>query len=415
LQKYFTFRLTEIDSHKEFEADLESSNVYDLIVFDEEISEEFNDFYQSHQLKIPTLMITRDKEKSTIDDIETNLSQINQIANCDQVEKYVFFVSKILNINFKFSSTEKSDSYIQIGLNLIKQASELPFDTFIRLKSGHKKFKYTKIAGKGEVLSASLVDKYQEEPLFIQTKDYEKLFNYVMDDEELSKSLEDELLETSFLVDLIPYFIYELNSNVGLIQQTTNKIIENFVSLSMKKSEAYEVFQQIFKNKLSLRFQNTYLRILFMTQIFERRRDLKKNTLEKLILISTFSDISLEDESYFSIMSQEHEHFKELSIDEKNHILNHAYHSYEQNKDIIKKLTHHKIQESILFHHGSRDGKGFYKNNIQEFSEFDQAFIIISFYVANYLRPGEPITTKTAFSYVRKQFDIDLKEYECLI
>lgn len=336
-------------------------------------------------------------------------------ATVTQVERMVYFASKVFNLNFKTSQSKISNRYIQVGTSLICEYKIIPIELFIRISTGHKQYKYIKIVNSNTNLKESLFEKYQDQPMFIDAKDYAVIFDQFLEKDN-KKSIEDELLETSFLVDLIPYYIYEYGQEESKIQTVTNKIVENCVSLSQKRSETQKVFEDIFKNKLSVRFQNCFLKILFMYQILERRRDLKKANLEKVILSSIFSDISLAEESYLSITNENSDFFKKLDNETKEKVYNHALTSYQDSGKILKKVSQHKIGESVLHHNGSLDGKGFYQNDLSDFNEFDQAFIIVSFYVASYLKDGEPITTKTAFSYLKKQFpNEDLKEYECLI
>lgn len=373
------------------------------------------DFFQDHQSKLATIIVCENFIDSNIDEFISLETMHIVKATVTQVERMVYFASKVFNLNFKTSQSKISNRYIQIGTSLIYEYKIIPIELFIRISTGHKQYKYIKIVNNNTKLEESLFEKYQDQPMFIDAKDYAVIFDKFLEKDN-KKSIEDELLETSFLVDLIPYYIYEYGQEDTKIQTVTNKIVENCVSLCQKRSETQKVFEDIFKNKLSVRFQNCFLKILFMYQILERRRDLKKANLEKVILSSIFSDISLAEESYLSITNENSDFFKELDDDTKEKIYNHALTSYQDSGKILKKVSQHKIGESVLHHNGSLDGKGFYQNDLSDFNEFDQAFIIISFYVASYFKDGEPITTKTAFSYLKKQFpNEDLKEYECLI
>jgi hypothetical protein len=416
LESYFTFRAGHINTISDFKNDLEANNEYDLVVLESKSQEEIQEFYNEHNSKIPTLILTEEFVNSDIDDFVSLENTKVVIATLSQVERIVHFVSKVLNVNFKESKSKSQSKFIQIGTNLINEYTKIPFDTFIRISSGHKQYKYIKIINADSEVKDSLLEKHKEESLYIQKKDYTYILTDFVEKSGHKRSIEDELLETSFLVDIIPYFIYEYGQEESKIQSATNKIVENCVTLCSKVGETQGIFEDMFKNKLSLRFQNCFLKILFAYQIFERRRELTKANLEKIILTSLFSDISLDDEVLLSITTEESPLFFELSDDDKERVSNHAYHSFEDSKKILKKSTQHKVGESILHHSGSKDGKGFFFDSLKDYNEFDKTIIIISFYVSTYLKDGEPLTTKTAFSYLKKQFaNENLEEYQCLI
>lgn len=372
-------------------------------------------FYEGHHSKIPTVILCENFSQSNIDEF-ISLETIHVVkATLQQIERLVHFVSKVFNVNFKTSQGKNIIRYIQVGSNIVSRYDKTPMDLFIRISSGHKQYKYIKIANADSKVEDTLFEKYKDQSLFIDAKDYSKLFDDFIS-KSGARSIEDELLETSFLVDLIPYYVYEYGQEDSKIQMATNKIIENCVGLCSKRAETQKVFEEIFKNKLSIRFQNCFLKILFMYQILERRRELKKASLEKIILTSVFSDISLDNESYLSITNEDSPIFNDLDRNTQDKVYNHAFHSFEDTSKVLKKVTQHKIGDSILHHNGSQDGKGFYTNKLSEFNDFDQAFIVISFYVGTLFKEGEPMTTKTAFGYLKKQFpNDDLGEYECLI
>lgn len=416
LESYFTFRITPIKTIEDFKNDLETNQEYDLIILEKNNSEIFLDFYSNHQSKIPTLILANDFKDSDIDEFVSIEASKVVTATLSQIDRIVYFVSKVFNINFKESQSKSKNNFIQVGLNFLNEYEVIPFDVYIRISSGHKQYKYIKIINNDSETKDSLIEKYQDQALYIHKKDYPYIFTDFIEKSGHKKTIEDELLETSFLVDIIPYFIYEYGQEETKIQMMTNKIVANCVKLCSKVDETQKILEETFKNKLSTRFQNCFLKILFSYQIYERRRELTKSNLEKIILVSTFSDISITDENLLSITSEESPLFFSLSEDEKERVSNHAFHSFEDSKKILKKATQHKIGESILHHNGSLDGKGFYFDSLKDFNPFDQTMIIISFYVATCFKEGEPITTKTAFSHLKKQFSkVDLEEYECLI
>jgi hypothetical protein len=273
--------------------------------------------------------------------------------------------------------------YIAIQPKLLAHAREYPSDFFIRIERKDDRPKYVMRMKKGEEVDQSelseLGTKGVRELYIVKSERFHLCKTLV---EILTDRLKDDLLELDKRIELTNALQNNLQlmvSTVGFNKQTIHSCDVAIKSMEKVAHVAFDLktyYEKILNNpNFKLVYGISQLTSYFAAGIVEVLGWTSKEVqISKLVAASFFNDMTLSNENWSLIRSEDHPLMKGLDHHERDQVNEHAYRA-SLIVDQHPKMTS-GVADIIREHHGQKTGKGFASAIDQKISPLAIIFII---------------------------------------
>ncbi len=411
LKTYLSSEIIPRDNAKEAIALLNILPSIDLIITTYQVGSEntaknLHSYLKQNPSETQMVILGGPNSPKHIQDMPQELSSYFYVPSTKDWEKVITHCGNLLGHSTDVMNKKSHPDFVSIPIDYFLHLNTTCCDTFLRIKKGPNKFQFIKRIHAGDNYNKEMIYKYKDQGLknfFIPKQDQQNFTNYVSDFlvNKLSESspfpsdggkINAEDIPNQYFEQLDVNFHVALNEikTLGFTSATiqlTDSIIENMMVSINQSSKMSTLLRKVLNSKSRYLYQHAHLTLIVATEILVA---LGKNTPHNIELLSYacfFKDIALGDRPELAKISTV-EQLKEsnLSSDDWGLIMNHA-------KDGADIIRHHdeaplSIDQLILTHHGSPDGRGFFDkadNNLKEFNLIQNLFILCNDFVVELL------------------------------
>lgn len=333
-----------------------------------------------------------------IGEFEHTYKQYALVSERLRIEEINRLVLKALDLKKEDFNHLKLPDYIPFPIRLFFLMSNSPCDIYIKLvkKTGEE---FVKRLHFGETFNREDLLKYEELGLkeFFVLRDERELFMNGL----LTQSLKtmkaltntDEkaavaVVGDSFVISSDLILTLGISpAAIAMVDQT----ITHMKSQINKSDKLGQLLKRLLDNQLSYSFRRSYLISLLSHTLLPKMEwgsgDQQSILLDKLMLVSFFHDIYLEEERFLKIMDNESFRKADLTPRERDLILNHA------NRAAMLVQSYPKLPQGVDMiikqHHGVSNGVGFPEVLTASISPMAVFFIVVEDFVTQLLTLNE--------------------------
>ena len=304
------------------------------------------------------------------------------IDNPRDWEKVVHFAAKVLGLDEKEMSKRIKPDYVPVPAKYFLNLDTSCCDVFIRIRKSPTEFQFIKRIHSGDNYSRESILKYLEQGLehfFIPQEDQKRFSIFLSNKlvEKMDNSSNKDIGEKILLMGESYSIAIKEITKLGFTSETiqlTDSIISNMIKNFAQGDEMALLLHRVINSKTGMLFQRCHMTSVVANECLKNLKITDTNSYEKIAFASFFHDILFIDKEYLSkINSLEELELAMLPELDWDLVFNHA----KETSLLIQKHPEAPkgVEEIILHHHGSSNGKGF-SYNIDQLPELSQIFII---------------------------------------
>ncbi len=318
--------------------------------------------------------------------------ELVNIANPNDWEATVKTCCKVLGISPDHLEQVPSPEYFAVNLSNFYLIDRTPCEVFIRIKKSAQDFQYVKRFHGGDVFSKQVIKRYEDQGLkhFHIHKDFLKNFaNFVsdhlvtrLDNVELDSQDLIEVMGGSF--DYVSKEILRIGFTSATLQLTESIIHKMVETVEERSPEMSELLFRVINAKSSYLYQHAHLTSVMSSECLKELGVGKKESYLKLAYASFFQNIALLDRDDLAKISS-YEELEAARLSEENWDL--VFHHALDAAQLITKNPEAPlgVDEIIKCHHGSLNGKGFGRADLDSLPGLTRIFVLSAEFAKHFL------------------------------
>ncbi|MBT7609024.1 MAG: hypothetical protein HN576_04670 [Bacteriovoracaceae bacterium] len=321
-----------------------------------------------------------------------------QISDFKDPKKVINACLREMGLKLYDESKNSKDGFKKINVKFLNHIKIAPCDIFIRILKAKTKDQYIKRVHKGDIIDRQLIDRYSSnniQYLFVGSKNHQLLirciyaqFSMILSRNTISLERRVKVTEDSYSFCLEQISEHNFNlATVNLTNSIINSLKKSIIQVSNKK-KTIELIKLLINDTDSFRYKHTHMISLFSASIINNSKWGNREQILKLIQVAFFHDLTLTEDKYALIESEEELNLSNFHNDEKQLILNHAHES----SKLAGKFPNLSTGVSLIIkqHHGKQNGIGFSDSlNVNMISKLALVFIIAEKFTCNFLKKLE--------------------------
>ena len=321
----------------------------------EQTFEILKEYIDKNELNIPIVVIFPKK-------MEGLRNNDKQVKNCLDLKSIMKATSALVGITATDMANKDVQNYYPIPINFFKNLNYLVCPIYIEDidKPGTYVMKFSSGEGIDEgVISQLIIEGYSE--LYVLKNDRLRITNAIS--EEIIAKLdagelttEEKLVYSDKMLGNLGKKLLRQGFDPQSIIQAKN-LMDQVKKVSSKETKLRKLIASMLSNEASYRFKHVQLITLLGLKVISKSDWGNETQEEKFIFAATMHDITLNKDSWAKIHSIKDLDAAKLSSKDKERVLNHASDAANLIQDFPKAPM--GVENIVLKHHGSVNGKGF--------------------------------------------------------
>ena len=317
--------------------------------------------------------------------------ELVHIKDTQDWENIVKVCAKIIGVTPESVEKKPRPAYIPINLENFYMIDRTPCEIYIRIKKSADDYQFVKRFHGGDTFNKQVIKRYEEQGLkhFYVHKDFLKNFtNFVSD--HLVLRLDQTPIEAPELIDAMGESFDYVSKEIlkfgftSATLQLTESIIGKMVQTVEKSPEMSGLLHRIINSKSSYLYQHAHMTSVVASECLKELGIGKKEAYSKLAYAAFFQNISLVDrDDLAKISSYEELEAANLNEADWDMVFNHALEAsllIQKNPDAPL-----GVDEIIKTHHGSINGKGYTKANLDALPGLSRIFVLAADFAKHFL------------------------------
>ena len=315
-----------------------------------------------------------------------------------KLNEFVRAITKLLNLTRQQISEMKLPDFIPVPISYFYLMNHSSCDIYMKLKKAEEEEFVKRIHAEDEFDKEAIIrynSKFGLQEFYIRKDDRDLFFDSLLIQSEaklsnptVSVELKLEMVADSFGI------ARSLLSETGIDERSVkmaSATIESMKQTIASADKLSTLLKKLLTNPSSYAYKHSFMISLFFPKLLSRMEWCPQNqvqqTLDKMIFISFFHDIALEDDRLVVIDDKESFRTAELSNNEKVFVLHHA----NKAASLVQSFPHSPPGADVIIrqHHGMSNGVGFPDSYGIGISLISILFIIIEAFVHELLRIPE--------------------------
>ncbi len=333
-------------------------------------------YLEANKLNIPIVVI----HPSEVEELRKG---DNYVQNCLDLKGMIKSTSSLIGITAQDMAAKEVEEYYPIPISFFKNLNYLVCDIYIR--DIDKENNYKKKFSSGSNLAPDIIADLISQGyafLFVNKLDRLKITNSISE-EIISKldsgelSTEEKLVYSDKMLGSLGKKLLRQGFDPESIIQAKN-LMDTVRKTAHKESRLKKLLTSMLSNEASYRFKHVQLITLLGLKVIEQSDWGSETQTEKFIFAATMHDITLTKDAWAKVHSIEE--LDALNLDEKDKfkIMNHASDAATLIQDFPKAPM--GVENVILKHHGSMNGKGFANYASTTLTPLELTFYVVEEY-----------------------------------
>ncbi len=324
-----------------------------------------------------------------------------------KLNAFIRAIMKLLNLTRTQVADMKLPDFIPVPINHFFLMNNCACDIYMKLKKGDSEEFVKRINANDDFDKEAIVrynTKFGLQEFFIRKDDRQVFFDSLIFQTE--NKLADELVPLDYKIEmLVDSFGISKNllCEAGIDERSVKMAtatIESMKQTILSSDKLGPLLKQLLSNQSSYAYKHSFMISLFFPKLLTKMewcpQTQLQQTLERMIFISFFHDIFLEDDRLVMIDDKESFRQTELSNNEKVFVLNHA----NKAANLVQSFPHTPPGVDVIIrqHHGVSNGVGFPDTYSISLSPISILFIIVEAFVHELIHI--PQTKKTVVQVI---------------
>jgi len=366
----------------------------------EDSARKIHDFLKAEGLNTSLIILGDNKT------ISSDVLRLQEPVNCNDLIK---LAAKELGVTFDLNVVKNDADFYPVSISHFYEITRTPCDVYIKIKKSARESQYVKRIFSKDHFDKKDIKKYEDQGLkefYIIKESVPYFMTFVANTlvQKLERSdlgPEDRIITTANAYDIATQNIQRMgldDANIELSDAT----IESMIKSIGESTQIAELVKFLFSQKVSYAYQQCHLLTLMCHYVLSKQSWYRPEHLNTLCFVSFFSDVTLRTNEQMKVSSKSDLDHSQLTVEEKELVLNHAKHAV----DLLK--THPDASEYIktvlLQSHGTLDGVGFADKPSEELHPLSKVFIVADVFVKTLLDPTKPSHKKEILPFMSNRF-----------